>query len=150
MPEAGTYIREKIQQIYKIAQEIESAYPGRHFTPDGHMVGSMGEVVAAERYGLSLLPASAETHDAVSDSGQMIQIKTTQGKTISISSCPQYLIVLQINKNSEFIEIYNGPGKLVWAQVGKRQKNGLCSISIAKLKNINLSVEDGDRISKMR
>lgn len=150
MPEAGTYIQEKIQQIYKIVQEIETAYPGRHFTPDGHMIGSMGEVVAAEKYGLSLLAATAETHDAVSVSGQMVQIKATQGNRILISSCPQYLIVLQICKNGEFVEIYNGPGKLVWAQVGKRQKNGLCSISIAKLKNINLSVEDGDRISKMR
>lgn len=52
---------------------MEMAYPGRRFTPDGHIVGSMGEVIAAERYVLSLLPASAETHYEVPYSGKMVQ-----------------------------------------------------------------------------
>jgi hypothetical protein len=33
-------------------------FPGGHFTPDGHMVGSIGEAIAAYHYGidLSLVP----------------------------------------------------------------------------------------------
>jgi hypothetical protein len=29
-------------------------FPGRHFTPDGHMVGSFGEALAAHHYGIEL------------------------------------------------------------------------------------------------
>lgn len=47
-------IAKKIREIYKIANELEEMYPGRHFTPDGHMIGSIGEVVAAEEYDLEL------------------------------------------------------------------------------------------------
>ncbi|HIR43130.1 MAG TPA: hypothetical protein IAB86_07080, partial [Candidatus Aphodovivens avicola] len=45
-------IAEKIREIFRIANELEDMHPGRHFTPDGHMVGSIGEVIAAEEYGL--------------------------------------------------------------------------------------------------
>lgn len=49
----------KIKEIYKIVEELESLFSGRHFTPDGHMVGSIGEVLAAHHYSLELYPASA-------------------------------------------------------------------------------------------
>ncbi|MEE0027623.1 MAG: hypothetical protein U0J70_08535, partial [Atopobiaceae bacterium] len=41
-----------IGEIYKLTNRLEAMYPGRHFTPDGHLVGSIGEVHAAEKYGL--------------------------------------------------------------------------------------------------
>lgn len=34
--------------IYRAVEEFEAAYPLRKFTPDGHLVGSIGEVIAAE------------------------------------------------------------------------------------------------------
>jgi hypothetical protein len=39
---------EQVAVIYRAVQELEERYPGRKFTPDGHLVGSIGEVVAAE------------------------------------------------------------------------------------------------------
>ena len=44
-----------IRDLYQIVARLEEAFPGRRFTPDGHLVGSLGEVFAAERYGLTLL-----------------------------------------------------------------------------------------------
>jgi len=32
-------LREKIRNIYAIAAELETMFPGRKFTPDGNMVG---------------------------------------------------------------------------------------------------------------
>jgi len=37
-----------VAAIYRAVTELEALYPGRKFTPDGHLVGSIGEVVAAE------------------------------------------------------------------------------------------------------
>ncbi|GAL31213.1 hypothetical protein JCM19239_6598 [Vibrio variabilis] len=57
-------IPEKIRKLYEIVNELEAMFPERHFTPDGHLVGSIGEVLAEYHYGLELFTASAETHDA--------------------------------------------------------------------------------------
>jgi hypothetical protein len=36
-----------IKELYGIVDSLEALFPGRHFTPDGHLVGSIGEVLAA-------------------------------------------------------------------------------------------------------
>ena len=36
-----------IGRLYDIVDRLEELFPGRKFTPDGHLVGSIGEVIAA-------------------------------------------------------------------------------------------------------
>ena len=139
-------IAQKIRELYAITTELESLYPGRKFTIDGHLVGSIGEVLVAERYGLTLLPNSSQTHDAKAEDGRLVQIKATQTKRIAISSEPEYLIVIQIYEDGTWVEIYNGPGNLAWEAAGKIQKNGQRPISVAKLKTLMKSVSDFQRI----
>ena len=62
-------MRTLIRQLYAVVAELEKEFEGRRFTPDGHLVGSIGEVVAAYAFGLKLLPASNERHDAVAADG---------------------------------------------------------------------------------
>lgn len=73
---------------------------------NGHLVGSIGEVLVAEAYGLTLMENSSPVHDAISPNGRKVQIKATQGNRISISSEPEYLIA--IHKDENFIH----PGEL--------------------------------------
>ena len=142
-------LSDKIKQLYKITNELEQAYPGRKFTVDGHLVGSIGEVIVAEHYGLSLLPNSTKTHDAVSKEGKQVQIKATQVKGIAISSEPDYLIVIRILPDGSWEEIYNGPGKAAWDNAGKMQKNGQRPISLSKLRNLMGSVDVNDKIARI-
>lgn len=141
-------IAEKIRKIYEITRELEEMYPGRHFTPDGHMVGSIGEVVAAEEYGLELFEASHPAHDARTQDGRLVQIKATQGDRIAIGERPEYLIVLKIDRDGGFEEVYNGPGDIAWSLVGKRQKTGQCHVSLAKLRAAMDGVSERDRIPR--
>jgi len=53
-----------VRALYAITRRLEDLFPGRHFTPDGHLVGSIGEVLAAHRYDLRLLVAGHPHHDA--------------------------------------------------------------------------------------
>ena len=99
-------LSDKIKELYKITTELERTYPGRKFTVDGHLVGSIGEVIVAEHYGLSLLPKSTKTPDAVSEGGKMVQIKATQVKGISISSEPDYVIVIRIDLLIDSCSLY--------------------------------------------
>lgn len=139
-------LEDKIKELYRITNELESNYPGRKFTIDGHLVGSIGEVIVAEYYGLTLLPNSTKTHDAVSKDGKYVQIKATQVQSISISSEPDYLIAIKLFPDGSWEEVYNGPGKPVWDKTGKRQKNGQRPISLSKLKKLALLVEEKDKI----
>ena len=37
-----------IADIYRAVAALEQLYPGRKFTPDGHLVGSIGEVIVRD------------------------------------------------------------------------------------------------------
>lgn len=139
-------LRETIKELYELVGRLENAYPGRHFTPDGHLVGSLGEVYAAERYGLKLFEASYPVHDAETKDGKLVQIKATQGNRIALNDCPDHLIVLRITKAGEFEEIYNGPGKPIWEMKGKPQKTSQYQISLNKLAKAAKDVPAGLRI----
>ena len=141
-------IAEKIREIFRIARELEEMYPGRHFTPDGHMVGSIGEVIAAEEYGLELFEASHPVHDARAQDGKLVQIKATQCDRIAIGERPEYLIVLKIDRDGGFEEVYNGPGDIAWSLVGKRQKTGQCHVSLAKLRAAMAEVPECGRLPR--
>ena len=142
-------LSDKIKELYKITNELGSSYQGRKFTIDGHLVGSIGEVIVAEHYGLELLRNSTETHDAVSTEGKYIQIKATQINRIAISSEPDYLIVIKLFSDGTWEEVYNGPGKLVWENAGKMQKNGQRPVSVSKLRSLMSSVDKKDTIARV-
>lgn len=129
-----------IRRLYSVVSALEQLFPGRHFTLDGHLVGSIGEVLAAHDYGLMLLPASTNVHDARAKNGRLVQIKATQGTRVALSSRPVHLLVLQIGRDGTHHEIYNGPGGVVWPHVGKRAKNGQCSIGVSKLRQLNETI----------
>lgn len=85
---------QNVQQLIQIVHNLEQAFKGRHFTLDGHLVGSIGEVLASYHYGIKLFEASVAVHDGLAPDGRYVQIKMTQGDTIIISEQPDHLIAL--------------------------------------------------------
>jgi hypothetical protein len=105
----------KVKQLNTIVNELEAEFEGRKFTLDGHLLGSIGEVLAAYYYGIELSPTSTKAHDAITQDGRNVQIKITQTNSISLKYEPEYLIVFYLNKKTgEISEVYNGPGKQPW------------------------------------
>lgn len=133
-----------IRELYGIVGKLEDEYREhhRHFTLDGHLVGSIGEVYAAEKYGIELFISSAPTHDGTAPDGRLVQIKTTQRNSVGISEKPEYLIVLHISEKGEFEEVYNGPGEPVWNLFAGRKmpKNGQYQVSLSRLKRLDKEV----------
>jgi hypothetical protein len=125
----------QVAAIYRAVEELEALYPGRKFTPDGHLVGSIGEVVAAEALGLTLHPSSYPVHDAFDANGN-VQIKMTAGRSVSMYDCCARLVVLKVVSPSEAEIVYDGPGLPAWNAAGKRSKNGQRCISLARLHRI--------------
>lgn len=128
---------EPVAAIYLAVEKLSAAFPGRKFTPDGHLVGSIGEVIAAKALGLTLYPASHAGHDAFDSNGD-VQIKMTAGKSVSLYANCDRLVVLQVINPQEAEIVYDGPGEPVWAACGKLQKNGQRTIRVSKLRALEL------------
>lgn len=125
----------QVAAIYRAVGELEAIYPGRKFTPDGHLVGSIGEVVAAEALGLTLYPGSHPSHDAFDANGD-VQIKMTAGRSVSMYDCCARLVVLKVVSPSEAEIVYDGPGEPAWNAAGKLAKNGQRCISLKRLQQV--------------
>lgn len=140
-----------IRQLYAVSHELEQMFPGRPFTPDGHMVGSLAECFAAHYYDLTLCPCSNEGYDAVRD-GLNIEIKGTQGYAIGLRSGPPHLLVFRLLEDGTFEEVYNGPGAQVWALVAHkpRPSNGQYLVSVKKLRQLMLAVPVEQRVPARR
>lgn len=138
-------VKEQVQKMISIVGELEADFPGRHFTLDGHLVGSIGEVMAAYYYGINLYTASAETHDGEVD-GKKVQIKISQQDNLVINHEPDYLIVLYLRKNGDIFEVYNGKGKEPWKNAGKWDSHNNRHMRLNKLMELDAQVKDEDRI----
>jgi hypothetical protein len=139
-------VPELVRRLYLLVAEFEALFPGRKFTPDGHLVGSIGEVIAAHRYDLSLYPASSEGHDGSTKDGRQVEVKATQGDTVALRAEPQHLIVLHLNKEGQATEGFNGPGALVWSSCGAMQKNGQRPVSLSRLRKLMVQVQASQRL----
>ncbi len=136
-----------VKRLYGVTSELAKMFPGRPFMLDGHLVGSLGEVVAARDYDLDLLAPSSRCHDARQGT-VFVQIKTTQRDRVALYSRPQRLLVIRLKRDGTTEEIYNGPGYIPWRKAGRRQKNGQKPIGVATFSRLMHDVLPGRRIRK--
>ena len=123
-----------VTAIYRAVEELSRAYPGRHFTPDGHLIGSIGEVVARETFGFELYPASMRGHDAKCEARSDVQVKITAGNSIAMRGTCNHLIALKIISPEEAEIVYDGPGTSLWEDAGQTKSNGQRRVSLSKLR----------------
>ncbi len=143
--------RDYIKKIYQIVGELNKLHPHRNFTPDGIMVGSIGEVLAEYHYGLTPLPPGTMAHDC--QLGNLkVQVKTTQRNSIQIGEPCEHLLALKLHQNGIVEEFYNGPGEPVWALVKHKPlpKNGLYQIGLSKLRKMMATVPTERQIARAK
>lgn len=130
-----------VTALYRIVAELESLFPGRHFTPDGHLVGSLGEAFAAYAFDLELTTASAKSTDALTADGRRVEIKATQRNAVALTADPEpmpdILIVLRLLETGSAELVYNGPAAPAWHVAGGAQKNGQRRISLSRLRTLD-------------
>ncbi|WP_264522378.1 DUF6998 domain-containing protein [Flavobacterium sp. N1994] len=127
-----------IVELWEIVNRLEKNYfeDGKKFTIDGHLLGSIGEVYAKEKFKLTLYNNSAKTHDAIDEvTKKEYQIKITQRNKVGLRHEPKNLIVIQIDKTGMPNIIYNGNGEPVWNLI-KNKKAEQKFISIKQLEKI--------------
>ena len=143
-------VSDYLNDLYAASDGLEEMFPGRKFTLDGHLVGSVGEVLGAYIFDLDLKPASSPGHDAKTRDGRDVEIKLTQGTSVGIRREPDHLIVLHRPKDGPLRIVFNGPGTPAWNTAGKMQKNGQCSISLTQLSKIDRDIPISAKLEKVR
>jgi hypothetical protein len=123
-----------IASIYEAVTKLNTEFPMRSFTPDGHLVGHLGEVIAAKQFGLTLLADSHPGHDARDADNRLVQIKLTASKHISMYANCDRLIVMWIECPQYARLVYDGDGAPIWAMAGKLQKNGQKRVSLSAIR----------------
>lgn len=127
--------RRAVREIFEACRSL-SASTGRPFSPDGHLVGSLGEVLAADLLDLTLMPPSNDGYDAVDSEGRKVEIKATTRRSVSLSASgtrAERLVVVALDRVGDPSIVYDGPCDAAWAAAGKPQKNGQRSISLHRL-----------------
>jgi hypothetical protein len=74
-----------VARLYDLVDEFEQiSFRGANTTPDGHLLGSLGESLAAYMFGLRLNTASTTAHDAFTKDEVRVEIKATQINRVSL------------------------------------------------------------------
>lgn len=138
-----------LTELYSIVGRLGELFPGRKFTPDGHLVGSIGEEIAAHMFALRLLPTGEPRHDAEASDGRKVQIKFTQlNNSVGLrgESEPEHLLVVRLTPKRCIDVVYNGPGRVPWSKAGEKQSNGQKWISLNRLRELDAEVSDQERL----
>ncbi len=138
-----------ITDLLKTASRLNSLFNGRQFTPDGHLVGSIGEVVAEYVYDLVLEPCSTPRIDAYTkgDDVLSVQVKLTGEKARAFGIrwpgdagiAPDILLCMRMTADG-FVEVYNGAFPVDLLASRPRASNGHISLPISALSKLNPSL----------
>jgi hypothetical protein len=136
-----------IGDLLKTTRRLNTLFESRAFTPDGHLVGSIGEVVAEYIYGLKLQPTGTPQVDAHAPDGRSVQIKLTGGKrsfglrwSSQLKTAHADLLIGLKLSEAGFTEVYNGPFPIDLLQGRPDTSNGQVSVPISKLATRNPSL----------
>jgi hypothetical protein len=140
---------ELVRLVFQACAEL-SRRTGRSVSPDGHLVGSLGEIHAASQLGLTLQPASNAGYDAIDAQGRKVEIKTTTRASISLSAAGTHaerLIVVQLEPLTGTARIaYDGAAAHAWALAGKPGRNGQRTLAITTLLKRSAGPDAGEQL----
>ena len=121
-------IHQLLNRLYKICDELSEECGGRPCTPSGFCIGTPGEFLAADAFGLTLLPGNSKDFDAETPEGEPVQIRSS-GK-------------------GSYIPIYGGPAINAWDAARKPNHRGVRTISLTTLKMLYADLPQVLRMKK--
>jgi hypothetical protein len=150
---------QEIKELLEITQKLRTQYK-RSFSLDGRLVGDIGEVLAAEKYGLELYNENTAIYDGFEKTtGRKVQIKASF-KNYSYfpfgeDKIPDYFLSINILENGALEELYNGPGSfIVEHYIQKRNlkhyKETFYTLSKGILRSLNKEVAVQDKIQEIK
>ena len=143
-------IHQLLNHLYRICDELSQECDGRPCTPSGFCVGTAGEFLAADAFGLTLLPGNSKDFDAQTDLGEPVQIRTSgKGTYVPIYGGEGLLLVVKIRKTTLEL-IYGGPALNAWNAARQLNHRGTRSIGISTLRKLHTELPSALRLVKAK
>lgn len=149
---------QEIKQLLEITQKLRNQYK-RGFPLDGRLVGDIGEVLAATKYGIELYPENNAIHDGHElATGRKVQIKASFKNycyfPFGTDRIPDYFLSINILECGEIEELYNGPGQYLFTNYielrGLRHyKETFYTLSKGLLRTLNALVSVEEKIKQV-
>lgn len=144
---------QEIEELLNITQRLKEKYQ-RDFTLDGKLVGDIGEVLVAEKYGIQLYESNSPVHDGEEKlTGRKVQIKSSFKRNCYLTghTVPDYFIGINIHPDGSFEELFNGPGEFliqhyIKARNLKLSRDNFYNLSYGILKGLNNKVPKDQKI----
>ena len=144
----------EVRAIYKAVGSLNERYPERKFTPDGILVGTLGEVLAEEKYDLELLPPKTKAFDATDCRGRKVQVRCNLGSTAPIKkgATKGMFLALKLLPDGSIEEIFNGPASVSHqlTEGRKADASGFVGLSHNRLRKLMESVPKSKRVPLRR
>jgi hypothetical protein len=125
--------KNRIAQIYKIADELGRAFNIDTCTPDGHLLGAIGQIAASIAFNLQF-GSEKEEHNCTWSGGERkvnVQVRCSGRGSIALRKEPEYLIAVEIGKTGRIKLLFNGPGEYAWGRIVHQKSAQKCINSSA-------------------
>lgn len=138
------YTKDRIQAVQHILATIFAAQKAlKTLAPEfkwaglGNLLGSFGELVAIDHYGLTKSKSGADEYDALTSDGKRVQIKTNySAKQIGFRGEADLMLVIKVNDDGSWEEVYYDDFKLVKEKARYSARDNKHMIAISKLRSI--------------
>jgi len=147
------YAKDRIQAVQHILATVFAAQRAlKTLAPEfkwaglGNLLGSFGELVAIDRYGLTKSKSGAAEYDALTSDGKRVQIKTNySAKQIGFRGEADLMLVIKVNDDGSWEEVYYGGFNEVKEQSRYSARDNKHMIAISKLQSLkNSLIKEGN------
>jgi len=128
-------VKELLKSYLETKNKLKELEPNFNWS---NLIGDYGEYVAINHYNLKQVETGTAGFDAINGRGKTVQIKTIRNTTTSIkfSKGADYLLVISLENNADWKELYYGPMEKVKKFISYPNKKGEFTVNISKLKKI--------------
>ena len=103
----------------------------------GNLLGDYGEYIALSNYNLTKAAGGADGYDAMTGDGRKVQVKANHSSsTIGFRGEADLLLVLKIEKDAKWSEIYYGPFKPVKEKATYSKRDNKYMIPVTRLQSL--------------
>ena len=127
-------VKHIVATIFSAQDALRDLAPGQRWAGMWNLLGDYREYIALSNYNLKKAPGGADGYDAVTADGLKVQIKANHSSsTIGFRGEADLLLVLKVESNAEWKELYYGPFKPVKEKATYSKRDNEHMIPIAKL-----------------
>lgn len=129
-----------ISSLFASQRALRALAPEYGWRGLGNLLGDFGEFIAQTHYGLTKASAVSDGFDARTADGKTVQVKTNHAATqIGFRGEADLLLVIHVQDNGEWEEVYYGPFAPVKAASRHSARDNKSMIPIQKLKALTAS-----------